>query len=78
MNYQYCVILREGPNAGMKQYFWVDSATVDRFFSGFQFGENADSTAEMGHVVGQKKKDIANKLTDKVHFIKGKFGSLVF
>lgn len=74
MDYQYCVILREGPDAGIKQYFWADKKTIDGFFNNFRFGENIDSIAEMGHIVGQKKGEV----TDKIHFTKRRLGSLVF
>jgi len=72
--YQYCVVLKEGKDAGLKHYVWVGKATIDKFFENFEFGDGCNSAADMGHIIGQGK----SKIRDKIHYVKGQVGSLLF
>ena len=71
---QYAVILREGKDGGLKLYTCVNKNKIEEFFDNFKFGEQAKNSVEMGHIVGQTKREI----TDKINFYKRNIGSLVF
>ncbi len=70
---QYCVILKEGKGAGLKQYFDVPVDKVQSFFNGFRFGKESKNAVDMGYRIGQKKREF----NDKVFFYKRNLSSLV-
>lgn len=66
--------LGEGINAGIKHYVWASEEQIKYIFNSCSLGDNVLIVIEMGHIVGQKKGEI----TDKICFQKGMIGSLVF
>lgn len=70
--YQYCVVLREDEDKGIKHYVWVSEEQIQNIFDSCKFDNNGEVFMHMGHIAGQNKGEKA----DEVYFNKKKISSL--
>lgn len=69
---QYCVVLREGKNAGKRQEFHVPKEKLQKIFDSCKFDNNGEVFMYVGHIAGNKRGERA----DEVYFDKKRIGSL--
>lgn len=52
---EYCIILREGENAGKKQYFSAPKKRIQHIFDGQGSGVDGETFAGLGHIAGNQR-----------------------
>lgn len=70
---QYCVVLRGGKDAGVRQYFSAPKKRIQHIFDGYRFDVDGETFAGLGHIAGNQRgetEDIAkiDKRKDLLEF----------
>lgn len=58
---QYCIILNQGLDAGLKHYVWVSKEKIERVFDSYGFDNYGEVHVDLSIIAGNKKGEVLAK-----------------